>query len=209
MSYRSLGAECYSRLEDSFPDSWRTHQLRGEGYALRQDLDNAVKEFQIALELRPNEAELHEAIGEVDLNRHSDEDAHREFQKALELDPSRTRALYLLGRLYVQRLENEKALPYLQHALRLQPDLVEVNSLLGTTYVRLGQFTNAIPHLEKAASSDHYGNVHYQLYLAYRKLGQTELAQKALARSQDLRRSSLEHDQALSMGSPQADGETE
>jgi tetratricopeptide (TPR) repeat protein len=209
LSYRSLGAECYARLEDSFPDSWRTHQLRGEGYALRQDLDNAVKEFQLALELRPHEAELHEAIGEVDLNRHSDDDAQRELQKALELDPSRTRALYLLGRLYVQRRENEKALPYLQQALRLQPDLVEASSLLGTTYVRLGQFTNAIPHLENAASSDHYGNVHYQLYLAYRKLGQAELAQKALARSQDLRRSSLEHDQALIMGSPPADSETE
>jgi hypothetical protein len=49
--------------------------------------------------------------------------------------------------------------------------------------------------------------VHYQLYLAYRKLGQAELAQKALARSQDLRRSSLERDQALIMGSPQVEPE--
>jgi hypothetical protein len=45
------------------------------------------------------------------------------------------------------------------------------------------------------------------LYLAYKKLGQTELAQKALTRSQDLRRSSLEHDQALILGSPQPETE--
>jgi hypothetical protein len=45
------------------------------------------------------------------------------------------------------------------------------------------------------------------LFLAYRKLGQTELAQKALARSQELRRSSLEHDQALILGSPQVESE--
>ncbi|MBV9625403.1 MAG: tetratricopeptide repeat protein [Acidobacteria bacterium] len=209
LTYRSLGAECYARLEDSFPDSWRTHQLRAEGYALRQDIDNAVKEFHLALELRPNDAELHEALGEAYLNRHSDEDAQRELTQSLEIDATRTRALYLLGRLYVQRRENEKALPYLRQALRLQPDLVEASSLLGTTYVRLGQFTNAIPQLEKAAPSDHYGNVHYQLYLAYRKLGQAQLAQKALARSQDLRRSSLEHDQALIMGGSQAGSETE
>ncbi len=190
LSYHSLGAESYARLEEAFPDSWRTHQLRGEGYALRQDLDNAIKEFQAALELRPNEPELHEAIGEAYLNRHSDDDAQRELEKAIELDSSHTRALYLLGRLYVQRRDNEKALPYLLRALRLQPDLMEARSLLGTTYVRQGQFKNAIPELEKAAAFDHYGNVHYQLYLAYRKLGQAELAQKALARSQDLRRSS-------------------
>src|SRR5262249_20629478 len=107
----------------------------------------------------------------------------------------------------VQKRENEEAVPYLQRALRLQPDLAEASGLLGTAYVRLGQFGNAIPKLEKAASLDHYGNVHYQLYLAYRKLGQNTLAQKALLRLQDIRRSSLEHDQAVILGSPQPESE--
>ena len=101
------------------------------------------------------------------------------------------------------RADYERALPYLQRALRLQPDLAEASSLLGTAYVRLGQFAKAIPTLEKAAPSDHYGSVHYQLYEAYRKLGHPELARKELARSQDLRRRYLERDVALIMGSPQ------
>lgn len=207
LTYHALGAESYAWLEGSFPDSWRTHQLRGEGYALRQDLGNALKEFQLALQLRPNDSELHEALGEVYLDNHSDDDAQRELERALTLEPSRTHALYLLGRMFVQKRENEKALSYLQQALRLQPDLAEASGLLGTTYVRLGRFANAIPKLEKAAPFDHYGNVHYQLYLAYRKLGRTELAQKALARSQDLRRSSLEHDQAMIIGHQQVEAE--
>jgi tetratricopeptide (TPR) repeat protein len=206
-AYQALGAEAYARLEESFPNSWRTHQLRAEGYSLRQDFDDALKEFQAALQLQPNEPELHEVLGELYLVNHSDAEAQGELERALALDPSRTHALYLLGRLYVQNRENEKALPYLQRALRLQPDLAEASGLLGTAYVRLGQFANAVPKLEKAAPLDHYGNVHYQLYLAYRKLGQAELAHKALARSQDLRRGSLERDQALIMGSPQPETE--
>jgi tetratricopeptide (TPR) repeat protein len=206
-TYQALGAEAYARLDESFPDSWRTHQLRAEGYVLRKDFSNALKEFQVALQLRPNESELHEALGELYLDNHSDDHAQTELEKALTLDPSRTHALYLLGRLYVQNRENEKALPYLQRALRLQPDSAEASGLLGTAYVRLGQFAKAIPKLEKGAPLDHYGNVHYQLFLAYRKLGQTKLAQKAFARSQDLRRSSLEHDQALIIGSPQPEPE--
>jgi tetratricopeptide (TPR) repeat protein len=206
-TYQALGADAYARLQESFPDSWRNHQLRAEGYSLRQDFDDALKEFQMALQLRPNESGLHEALGELYLVNHSDDDAQSELERALVLDPSGTHALYLLGRLYVQKRDNEKALPYLQRALRLEPDLVEASGLLGTAYVRLGQFANAIPKLEKAAPWDHYGNVHYQLSLAYRKLGQAELAQKALARSQYLRRSSLEHDQALIMGSPQPEPE--
>jgi tetratricopeptide (TPR) repeat protein len=205
-TYQALGAETYGRLEDSFPDSWRTHQLHAEGFALRRDIDDAIKEYRAALQLRPNEAKLHEALGEFYLDNHSD-DAQRELEKAVALDPSRTKALYLLGRLYVLNQENEKAVPYLQRALQLQPNLNEASGLLGTAYVRMGQFADAIPRLEKAAPLDHYGNVHYQLYLAYRKLGQAELAQKALARSQDLRRSSLERDQALIMGSPQVEPE--
>jgi Flp pilus assembly protein TadD len=101
----------------------------------------------------------------------------------------------------VQRRQNEKAVPHLQRALRLQPDSTEARSLVGTAYVRLGQFTERSRQLEKAAPFDHNGNVHYQLYLAYRKLGQSELARKALTRCKCLRRSSVEYDQALIMGS--------
>ncbi len=203
-TYQAEGTEAYAHLQESFPDSWRACQLRAEGASLRGDPGGAVKEFHAALERRANEPELHEALGELYLNQHSDDAAAQsELEKALALDPSRTRSLYLLGRLYVQNKDNEKALPYLQRALRLRPDFMEANSLLGTVYVRTGKFADAIPRLVKAAPSDHYGNVHYQLYTAYRKLGRNELAQKELALSQELRRSYLEHDEATIMGSPQ------
>jgi tetratricopeptide (TPR) repeat protein len=206
-TYQALGAESYTQLEESFPDSWRTHQLRAEGYELRQDLENARKELQLAIQIRPNSAELHEVLGNVYIEKHSDTDAEKELQNALALDSARPHALYLLGKLYAQAGENEKAIPSLQKAVRVQPDLTEANSLLGTTFVRLGQFKESIPFLEKAANSDHYGNVHYQLYVAYRNLGQTRLAQNALTQSQNLRRSSLAHDQALIMGAPEADND--
>ncbi len=206
-SYQALGAEMYARLEESFPNSWRTRQLIAEGYALRGNADDAVKEFQAALELRPNEPELHDALGEVYLDQHNYPAALSELEKALALDDSRAHTLYLLGRVYVEQKDNEKAVPILERALRLQPDLPETNSLLGTAYLRLGQTANAIPRLEKAAATDHYGNVHYQLYMAYRKLGQAERAQKELARSKDLRRNALEQDQAVVMGSPQPEAE--
>ena len=206
-TYQALGAESYAQLENSFPGSWRTHQLRAEGFALRRDHDNVIKEYEAALHLRPNEAELHEAIGEFYLDNRSDEDARSELEKAEALDPSRTKTLYLLGRLYVLDNENEKAVPVLERALQLQPNLNEASALLGTAYMRMGKFAEAVPRLEKAAPLDHMGNIHYQLYQAYRKLGEAELAQKALARSQDIRRSSLEHDQAVIMGSPQVESD--
>lgn len=202
-TYQALGAEAYARLEDSFPDSWRTHQLRAESYALRGSFQDAVQEFQAALALRANEPELHEAFGELYVENNDFDDAQRELEQTLAADSSRTHALYLLGRVYVLKGDNEKAVPYLERALRIQPDLSEANSLLGTAYLRLGRFVEAVSRLEKAAPSDHSGNVHYQLFVVYRKLGQPERARKELLLSQDLRKSHLERDQAMIMGSPQ------
>lgn len=203
-TYQALGAETYARLEESFPDSWRTHQLRAESYALRGSFQDALEEFHAALALQPNEPELHEALGELYLENNDFDAAQRELEQTLAVDSSRTHALYLLGRVYVEKKNNEKAVPYLERALRIQPDLAEANSLLGTAYLRMGQFANAISRLEKAAASDHSGNVHYQLFVAYRKLGQAERARKELLLSQDLRKSHLERDQALIMGAPQS-----
>lgn len=208
-SYQASAAEAYSQLESSFADSWRTHELRAEGFSLRQDRDKAIKEYEAALQMRPNEAELHESLGEFYLDNRSDDDAQRELEKAVALDPSRTKALYLLGRLYVLNDQNEKAVPYLRRAEQLQPNLNEACGLLGTAYVRMGQFAEAVPTLKKAAQMDHYGNFHYQLYVAYRKLGEIELAQKALARSHELRKGSLEHDQALVMGSSRVEPDSQ
>jgi tetratricopeptide (TPR) repeat protein len=199
-TYQALGGECYDRLEESFPESWRAHQLRAEGYSAREASNDAIREYQLTLGLKPDEAELHEALGELFLNKKSYEEARAELERSLGLDPSRVRTLCLLGRLYVGTHETEKAVPYLQKALRYQPDMAEASDLLGTAYVRLGQNAQAIPELEKAAPFDFYGDVHYQLYVVYRRLGKLQLADKALARSQELRRTSAARHQAMISG---------
>lgn len=200
-AYQSLGAETYARLEESYPDSWHTYRLRAEGSALRGNWENAFEEFRVALAQHPNEPELHEAVGELYLDTSDLDSAQIELEKALAIDRLRTHALYLLGRVYVLKKENEKAVPYLEQALQLEPDLPEANSLLGTAYLRLGRVENAVAKLEKAAPSDHYGNVHYQLAVAYRKLGQTDRAKKELLLWRDVRRNSAEREEALVMRS--------
>jgi len=199
-TYQALGSACYDRLEENFSQSWRAHQLRAEALSARENSNDAIQEYQAALRLKPDEAELREALGEQFLNKKSYDEARAELGQSLRLDPSRARTLCLLGRLYVATHETEKAVPYLQKALRYQPDMAEASDLLGTAYVRLGNDAQAVPELEKAAPFDFYGDVHYQLYVAYRRLGKRELAGKALARSQELRRTSAARHQAMVSG---------
>ena len=200
LSYQMLGARCYDRLQQSFPTSWRTLELRAEGLNLRDDTNAAIEGYKQALQLRPNDAELHESLGELFLKNKSYDEAQAELETSLKLDPSRARTLYLLGRLHVEKRENDQAVPYLEKALRYQPDMPEACGMLGTAYVRLGEDAKAIPELEKALPLDFYGDLHYQMYVAYRKLGQLQLADKALARSQELRRDSAAEHQAMVLG---------
>jgi tetratricopeptide (TPR) repeat protein len=206
-TYQMLADDAFRRVEELSPESWRVHEMRGEAHKLRQAYNEAIEELRLAVRLRPNEPELYEAIGHAYLLKNSLEEARVELEKALELDPSRARSLFLLGRLYANRREEEKAIPYLQKALRRDPGLLEARASLGTAYRRQGQAALAVPELEKAASQDFYGDLHYQLYLAYRQLGKEELAQTALAQSQELRRSSAARHQARVAGVSEIEGD--
>ena len=139
-------------------------------------------------------------MGEYELDNRLDDEAQKELEKALALDPTRTKSLYLLGRLYVLDHENQKAIPLLSRALKLQPNLEEAGALLGNAYVREGQYAEAVSVLEKSAPIDRYGDVHYQLATAYRKLGKVDQAKKVFELSQEIRRRQLEMDQARIMG---------
>jgi len=192
-TYMKLASDCFTQLTGLFPDSWRAHELRGEDYRVHIQYKSAIKEYQIAASLKPDAAELHEKLGELYLSLHEKPvpKAKAELEKALDLDPSRARALYLLGRIYLMMREYQTGIFFLEKALGFEPNLLEARAELGKAFLHTGRPELAIRELEKVSSIDYYGDLHYQLYDAYRKLGKAELAQKALARSQELRKESV------------------
>ena len=138
-SYQVLADECFSRVEELAPDSWRMHQLRAEAYKLRYEDERAIGEYERAAQLRPDAPELYEELGALHLIKNSPEEARAALEKALKLEPSRPRTLYLLGQLYVTGREQEKAIPYLQKALRRASRMWLVNSVRGWVPVELAQ----------------------------------------------------------------------
>jgi tetratricopeptide (TPR) repeat protein len=199
-SYKRLADQAYAHLLQEFPESGRTHQFRAESDQLRETYDDAIKEYQAAIRLRPNEPELHEKLSQIYLEKKSFAEAERELRKAIELDPQRPRTLYLLGRSRFSQHQERESVPYLQQAVRLDPGLLEARAALGQAYMRLRQPERALPELEKAAPIDFHGDLHYLLYVAYRSLGRKDLAQQALARSQELRENLAAKGQAKMAG---------
>jgi tetratricopeptide (TPR) repeat protein len=192
-SYEVLANQCFTRLQELAPDSWRAHQMRAEMHKLRFEDEQAMREYERAAQLRPEAPELYEELAALYLPNNAAA-ARAALEKALKLEPSRPRALYLLGRMYVTGREQDKAIPYLQKALRYDANLLEARATLGQAYLRAGRPDAAAAELEKALSFDFYGDLHYLLYRAYRDLGKTDQARTALSQSEEMRKKSVARD---------------
>lgn len=194
-AYKQLANDCFARLSDSFPDSWRIHKMQAELYLSRGQNAQAIEEFQPALRKNPDDPEIHQALGDLYLEKKLLSEARVELEKALRIDPAAPRTLYLVGWLHVAERKPAEGIPYFQTPLRRDPRLLEARAMLGRAYLHLGKAQLAVPELEKASALDHYGDVHFLLSQAYLKVGKAELARRALARSQDLRKASEAGDQ--------------
>ena len=186
-----LGEESFENLQTRFPDSTFAHQLRGDVYRLRQDFPSALVEFQAALQKRGDDAALHQSVGEMSIQLHRLDDAEGELEQASKLNRHNAETDYLLGQVFTKKNQLEIAARYLREAVHLDPGLLQARALLGTTYMHLGKAAQAAPELEKALPLDYYGDLHFQLYRAYKDLGQTAAAEKALTTSKQLREKTL------------------
>lgn len=191
---QSLADQCFQKVEEVDPGSWRVHQLRAEAHRQRQADDEAIEEYRRAIELKPDEPELHRSLGLVYLLNNSYDEAQQYLERALELDGASPRTLYVMGRLYVARQQHEESIRFLEGALRLDPNLVEARPSLGRAYLRAGRLEEAAVQLEKGLVLDYYGDIHYSLFQAHRGLGNLDRAKAALDRSVEMRKSSFARD---------------
>ncbi len=197
LTYSKLADDCFSQLTTDFPNSAQAHELRAETYKVQGQDAGAIREYQSAVALEPQNAALYEALGELYLNQHQLPQAGEALEKALEAGPTRPRSLYLMGRFELGEQRPDKAINYLEKALRYDPSLLEARASLGMAYLRAGKPALAVPQLQESASLDYYGDLHYMLYQAYRDLGQTARARDALATSQAMRGKTEARDQAV------------
>ncbi|MEX2262221.1 MAG: tetratricopeptide repeat protein [Bryobacteraceae bacterium] len=110
------------------------------------------------------------------------------YEQALSMEPRNPRLMALLGEMHATQGREEKALPYLRGALETVAGDSQSRLYLAQCLIRLGQTAEAVSVLE-AAPDDPDGRLHYLLGTSYQKLGETEKARKALAISQERKKS--------------------
>lgn len=152
------------------------------------DTAGAARAFRAAVALKPGDARALFFLATT-LERAGDDaealDAYRELAK---LRPNDAEGHLGLGVLLVKKggAGVEQGLLELGRALEINPNLYEARVTLGRTLVVRGRAADAVEHLKRAAAlAPENPEPHYQLSLAYRRLGRKE---DAAAESEIVRR---------------------
>ncbi|MEJ2009883.1 MAG: tetratricopeptide repeat protein [Acidobacteriota bacterium] len=188
---KRLSQSAFQTAVSLSPNSWEGHVLLGDIYTQRKKWDLAISEYKAAEKLKPKSPAPYLGLGTVYWRNGQNGPATSVLQTALQLDPENAQANFEMGDVLVREHRFEEAAPYLRRTVSIKPDFLPAHADLGKVYLASGNVHRATSEILKALPMDQSGDLHYQLYLAYKKQGMTRQAQQALAESQKLRADAL------------------
>jgi len=182
-----LAKVCFQKGVSLHSDSWQGHILLGDIYRQRKNWDQAISHYQAAARLNPTTPASFLGLAAVYWRNGQFAEAIPQLRKVFVLDPDNAEAAFVLGDIYTRQHRFDEAIPNLKKTLSLTPENLAAHADLGKAFAGLNEVQAAITELTLALPIDQSGDIHYQLYEVYKKNGQVELAQQALATSERLR----------------------
>ncbi len=179
--YTRLWNESAGELIADHPDSYRVHQLAGEVYEAKNNYDQAIREYNLALERNPKLPQMHFRIGQIYLhqgNEEVDEKAMNEFRLEKEIDPDSAVTDLAMADIEMHRHNLDQAKSLYEEAARLDPGLVDASVGLARILLEQHDTDAAVQRLQSVvAQHPDDAQAHYVLMLAYR--GQKKMPEAA------------------------------
>jgi len=141
--------------------------LLGHFYRARGDFTEALKAYQSAVNVHPEESaphyflgQIYQAIGETDL-------AKKEYLNAVELAPLESLPLLTLAQLETSLSQQDLAYEAIQTAVETTPGWGETHIALGNTLLEADKLEDAAEHYQKAKIAD--GNLNEKRVYDFRE----------------------------------------
>ena len=180
--YSRISSAMLSRLEGLGEESYRMHQVRGEYFDLDNNPGLAIKEYEKAVQLRPDLSSLHYVLGNAYWRQSRPDAAVSEFRRAIELDPRHFMAHSQLGMVLLEQNSPADALKEFRAALNEQPGLVNAYLGIGKALYQQKEYAAAVPVLQRyvgLAPAD--PTPHYILYQIFHRLNNPAAAEEQIA----------------------------
>ncbi len=180
------------------PDSARVHQLLAESYRAQQNNSNAEAEYRKALQADPGSVEILAALGDLNRSQFKFDEAIAYYSSALKKSPRDYASAYGLGACYLYKQESNRAVEYLRRAVEIDPASPAARLALGDALWRSGRPAEAVKELQAAISLEPDMRQAFTLLArAYNKLGNSQAAEAALKKAEELTRKEKEEREAM------------
>lgn len=140
----------WSDAVKKMPNSPWAHNGLGHVYSTQGRMDDAIREFKVALRLRPDYADVHNSLGMAYGMQGHPDIAMQEFSYAVALKPNYIDAIYNLGLSYDEIGRVDDAIRQYMIVLKLNPYHVAAYNNLGYIYLSKGMIDEAIAEFNKA-----------------------------------------------------------
>jgi tetratricopeptide (TPR) repeat protein len=111
------------------------------------DFAGAIEAFRHAVQLNPNDVNLHRELAFAYAGQGAVDEAFHELVAALLLNPRDAKTFADIGRLFLDAGQDAEALPPLRRALALAPGMYETRYAIATSLTRLGRTDDAAREL--------------------------------------------------------------
>ena len=138
--------EAFQMVLQLDPDSFKAHYNLGVTYGNQRRIDDAVAEYEKALEIGPNHPEAslaHNNLGAIALDRGQTDEAMEHFERSVGVAPRHLESRYNLALIYMEKRRVEDAVEMLEAATRVDPNHELVNVRLGLAYLESGRGEDA------------------------------------------------------------------
>ena len=177
--YGELASRASQDLAANAPASYQALELEAEAMESQNRWDDAAALYRKILAQNPGVPRIHFRLGRVALSKvespENTEEARKDFEEELQVDPNNAAAEFSLGEIARRGGQWSDAVPHFTNAGKLDPGFAEAFLALGISLNSSERYSEAVGPLEhyvKMLAGDPAG--HYQLALAYARLGRKE-----------------------------------
>jgi tetratricopeptide (TPR) repeat protein len=160
---------------------------RGFNFFKKGQFENAISDFNKAIELDPGVTLCYFARGQIYLEKKQIDKAITDFNKTIESIPNLIDTYIFRGSAYFIGGQIDKAIVDYNKAIEMKPDYADIYNLRGNTYYKKGQIDKAIDDYTRAIEiNPGLATAYYNRGSAYIFEGKTDIASKDYKKALEL-----------------------
>ena len=151
--------------------------ISGDCYYQAGDLDSAIEEYRVALELDGGNTNARNSLGVCLAQQDKNEAARHAFETVCKTHPDDSMALFNIGLIDLNNQFSDQAMTFFLKAYKANPNTFDIPYQIGMLYADQGQPESALTYLEAAkALREDYGPLYSILGQCLARLDQVQPA---------------------------------